>query len=159
MKYTFFALGLLVMCSASCGKDSISPNTSKTNYLTMNVNGQEWKADAKIVGGLGVLSAGQFVLGGNLSSQNDEMTIVFEGVTGPGTYRTDDLYSAAQFVQNADGNDIKLYKSNQDGKFTLNITRASRGSAEGTFSGTLDILVGGTQGSVTITEGKFKYDE
>ena len=160
MKYSFFALCLLLLCGAGCGKDGdTNPNTNKTNYLTMKVNGQEWKADAKIAGSLGVLRDGEFVIGGELIGQNDDMTIVFENVTGPGTYRTDDAYSIAQFWQNADGADIKLYQSQQDGKFTLNITRADRTSAEGTFSGTLDIVIGGTQGSVIITDGKFKYDQ
>ncbi len=155
---------LLISCSKSDEAKTVLPNsTSGKNYLTMKINGVEWKADNKIFGAFhpkGYDDA--IIISGSKGPENKDEQIFSINLyknPGIGTYDITDgapNYNAAQFLNYSASN----FQAGANTGFTMkvNITKASQtpSEVEATFEGTLN----GIDGSVlTITEGKFYYHE
>jgi len=160
---------IAIFTSAACGNREKAPKaleaaaSNDDSYLTMKINGVEWAADKDITGNLGLLGPGQFGLGGFriVNGEEQHLSIIIHGVTGPGTFKTtvEQVYNVAQYALSQQSNgDVKIFKSQKDGMFTVNITKADGFNTEGTFSGTLPGWLGTTE-SLTITDGKFRTRE
>lgn len=154
----------LISCSKSNEEKTVLPNsTSGKNYLTMKINGVEWKADNKIFGAFhpkGYDDA--IIISGSKGPENkDEQIFNLNLYKNPGTGTYDITegapnFNAAQFLNYSELN----FQAGANTGFSMkvNITKASEtpSEVEATFEGTLN----GIDGSVlTITEGKFYYHE
>jgi hypothetical protein len=169
MKNIFFPILIALLATVACGHQDKTPKTKissatadSDSYLTMKINGKEWVADEDLTGNLGLLGPGQFGLGGSkiVNGEEQHLSIVVHNVTGPGTYQTtaEQVYNAAQYSLSQQNNgDVKIFKSQKDGQFTIQITKADGYNTEGTFSGTLPGWLG-TSESVVITEGRFRTE-
>lgn len=169
MKNILFPILIALLATVACShqdktpKTEISSTTAESDsYLTMKINGKEWVADEDLIGNLGLLGPGQFGLGGakTVNGEEQHLSIAIHNVTGPGTYQTtaEQIYNVAQYALNQQSNgDVKIFKSQKDGQFTINITKADGYNTEGTFSGTLPGWLG-TSESVVITDGKFRTE-
>ncbi len=160
MKNALVLISCFLMAMTACKREGkAQPTTAGTTFLSMKINGVAWKAEKKITGSLGVLKEQQFVLGGIATPGNKEqnMTINLENVTGPGTYTTSTsaTYNIVQYVDTDATGAIAMYKSQQDGLFTVNITRCNGTVTEGTFSGSIPPMLGTTK-TIVITDGKFQ---
>lgn len=160
MKKSLILSLLLGFLALSCKeKDDTNPTTdTEGNYITMKIDGVEWKANTSIAGGIGILSDAQFIIAGGNSDSSDDFAISIENVTATGSYSTSDAKSYATFYRHpADDSKTQFYESKQDGKFTINITKASKTAVSGTFSGTLEVQAGNNPTPIHITDGKFNY--
>lgn len=146
----------------AAGSDAAAAPATGT-YLRMKINGVPWEATEEITGNLGLLGEGQFGLGGGhiVDGEEQNFVIILHGVTASGgTFVTDaaSTYNAAQYsVSSTDGDDVRIFKSQQDGAFTVRVSRANKFSTEGTFSGTLPGWLN-TNETVTITDGMFRTE-
>ncbi|HRD80929.1 MAG TPA: hypothetical protein PLZ12_09800 [Saprospiraceae bacterium] len=160
-------IGLLA--TVACSHQGKTPKTENTaaagasdSYLTMKINGKDWVAEEDITGNLGLMGPGQFGLGGVkiVNGEEQHLSIAIQNVNGPGTYQTiaEQVYNVAQYAVSQQSNgDVKIFKSQKDGQFTIKITKVDGFNTEGTFSGTLPGWLGTTE-SVVITEGKFRTE-
>lgn len=170
---------LLIVISAffmSCGNNNDNNNNNLpasvtgTNYLTMKINGVEWKSDTKAVSGIfhpdgyndatlisGKIGNGalQQIFSLNMYRTTGVGEYIFSNVTESG-YTTD--YKVVQLI-NLNPQDyiygglIGVYN------MKVKVTKAVKNPQllEATFEGTLK---GGVRSDViTITEGKFYYQE
>lgn len=170
MKNILFPILIAFLATVACSHQDKTPKTgndatavASDSYLTMKINGKEWVAEEDITGNLGLLGPGQFGLGGSriVNGEEQHLSIAIQNVTGAGTYQTtvEQVYNVAQYALSRQSNgDVKIFKSQKDGQFTINITKADGFNTEGTFSGTLPGWLG-TSESVVITEGKFRTRE
>ena len=169
MKNILFPILIALLATVACSHQDKTPKTeissttaASDSYLTMKINGKEWVADEDLIGNLGLLGPGQFGLGGSkiVNGEEQHLSIAIHNVTGPGTYQTtaEQVYNVAQYALNQQSNgDVKIFKSQKDGQFTIKITKAEGYNTEGTFSGTLPGWLG-TSESVVITDGKFRTE-
>ena len=159
MNYSLLLFHFLFLPFTACKSDGNAPQKPVVStFLSMKINGVEWKATSEITGSLGVLQAKQFVLGGTATpgTREQNMNILLEDVTGPGTYTTSAsaTYNVAQYADVDTNGDIAMYKSQRDGLFIITITRCTGTITEGTFSGSLPPMLGTTE-TIVITDGKF----
>ncbi len=153
----------LISCSKSNDEKTVLPNsTSGKNYLTMKINGVEWKADHDIFGAFHPMGYDEaIIIAGEKGSGKEEQSFNLNlyKTPGVGTYDITDgapNNNAAQILNYSAEN----YQAGSLTGFTMkvNIIKASGApdEVEATFEGTLN----GIDGSVlTITEGKFYYHE
>ena len=158
-----------LLATIACSHQDKTPDTTISaavadsgSYLTMKINGKEWVAEDDITGNLGLLGPGQFGLGGSkiVNGEEQHLSIAIHNVKGPGTYQTtaEQVYNVAQYALSQQSNgDVKIFKSQKDGQFTIKITKVDGFNTEGTFSGTLPGWLG-TSEAVVITEGKFRTE-
>ena len=163
---------LVVIVSAillSCGNNNDSTTATGTNYLTMKINGVEWKSDT------------QGVFGAYHPSGYNDATII-SGTIGEGAsqqafnitmYRTSGVgeyvfSNSTESVYAVDKNVAQLANLNPQDylyggllgvynmKVKLKKVATSPAVVEATFEGT---LTGVHSNVITITEGKFYYQE
>ena len=175
MKATFKIL--LIAISAffmSCGNkndnNDNNPPASGTNYLTMKINGVEWKSDTKAVSGLfhptgyndatlisGKIGEGamQQIFSLNMYRTTGIGEYIFSDVTESG-YTID--HKVVQFI-NLNPQDYLYGGLMGVYNMKVKVIKAIKNPQllEATFEGT---LTGGVRSDViTITEGKFHYQE
>ncbi|MEZ4984479.1 MAG: hypothetical protein R2795_05485 [Saprospiraceae bacterium] len=167
MRPTVLLCFLTLLLHFSCGNTTSNggqpaetSDQSTSAYIKMKINGIPWEATSEIIGNLGMMEEGQFTLGGTHLADGEEQNfnIVLHQVTGAGTYSTavGQTYNAVQYaVSQTTNGDVRIYKSQQDGNFTVKITRAEGFQTEGTFSGTLPGWLNVHEPAI-ITEGVFK---
>lgn len=170
MKNILFLSFIGLLATVACSHQEKAPKTENAafanasdSYLSMKINGKDWAADQDITGNLGLLGPGQFGLGGFTINNGEEqhLSIAIHNVSGPGTYQTgvEQVYNVAQYAVSQQSNgDVKIFKSQKDGQFTIKITKVDGFNTEGTFSGTLPGWLGTTE-AVVITEGRFRTRE
>ncbi len=156
-------ISIILLCSIllSCKEksDTDTGNDNPENFITMKIDGVAWKANTTIAGGLGNLADGQFIIAGGNSDSYDDFVISLENISAPGTYTTSDAKSYVSFNHlPPDEAQTQVYYSKQDGKFTVQVTKATKTAVSGTFSGTLDVQAGNNTTPIQITDGKFNFD-
>ena len=169
--FKIMIIGFLILF-ISCSKDddnAADANTKTTNYLTMKINGIEWKSDGKGVFGAFhptgyndvIIISG--IIGDGAKQQGFNMNLY--RTTGVGEYVFSNTTEAVfttdrKVVQLANlsaqdylyGGTLGLYK------MKVKVLKASKNPeiVEATFEGTLK----GVRGDeITLTEGKFYYKE
>lgn len=153
--------GAAPQSDAAGGETAAAPATG--SYLRMKINGVPWEATEEITGNLGLLGEGQFGLGGVhiVDGEEQHFAVILHGVTASGgTFVTDaaSTYNAAQYsVNSIDGDDVRIYKSQKDGAFTVRVSRANKFSTEGTFSGTLPGWLNTNEAAI-VTDGVFRTE-
>lgn len=144
-----------------------NPASGKGNYMTMKIDGKEWKADNVEAGYMGdVLAIGGKK--GNGSTQQ-ELTISLSNATGAKTYTISNANSTADGSKRQTSQDVaqlaNLTVTNylcgglmQGNQLTIVIRRASKSEqeVEGSFSGTMQCVEGNL---IRITDGKFYYHQ
>ncbi len=153
MKASLFSL--LILCSIlSCSKSS-DPSPTGTGYVSMKINGVEWKSSA----GAGALSSGGFSGTGALevTGGKDVIAIILGNSNNVGTvYKFEDNNERLfQFSRSAPKLSYFIGKDTKGSSGTLTITKTKVVGtityANATFAGTAV----GTDGSkIVITEGK-----
>lgn len=163
----------LVIISACGGKKGSSKNTvpekmaevtnNGSNYLSMKINGVEWKADNEITGAFHPKGYNKAIIiaGSKGANNKDEQTftITLYNTNGPATF---DIKNG-----NADNNVVQLSNTSPENflygsmmGFALNVSVSKAGSnpteIEATFEGE---LTGNAGDILKITEGKFYYHE
>lgn len=179
MKQLVYLLCLAGICQfAACGETAGDPSsnthtakvTNNPNYLTMKIDGKEWKATTGSGGayhvteelGPGILSfSGQH---GSGSTQQD-FVINLYNTNGPGTYTINIANGSKQATHQNVAQFANLTPANylcggalQGSQFTIVVTKVSKDpqEIEATFSGTLQCVEGNL---LTVTDGKFYYHE
>ncbi len=152
--YLFF---LLLLCSiSSCSKSSDATPVPTVSYISMKINGVEWKSSV----GSGGIGSGNFAATGTLDVTGGKDVLVFAMVNciAVGTaYKLEDTNDRLfQFTRSASKVSYFIGKDTKGSTGTLTITKTKAGAgtityANATFSG----IANGTDGSkITITEGK-----
>ena len=133
------------------------------NYLSMKVNGVEWKADNEIFGAFhpkaynkAIIIAG---LKGKKGQNEQNFNLNLYNTEGPNTYTFSDGnpdFNVVQFINIAPGNDI--CGAGMGFKMKVIVTKASGlpNEIEATFEGEMTC---GNNEALKITEGKFYYHE
>jgi hypothetical protein len=150
--YLFY---LLILCSIlSCSKSSDSTPAAGTSYVSMKINGVEWKSSV----GAGAVSSGGFSGTGSLdvTGGKDVIAIILGNSSNIGTvYKFEDNNERLfQFSRSAAKLSYFIGKDTKGSSGTLTITKTkvvgTLTYANATFSGTAI----GTDGSkLVITEG------
>lgn len=175
MKNRIMFLGTIAWMLISCNnaEDQLKTPTNnsavsgKGNYMTMKIDGKEWKADNVEAGYMGdVLAIGGKK--GNGSTQQ-ELTISLTNATGAKTYTIGNANATADGSKRQTSQDVaqlaNLTVTNylcgglmQGNQLTVVVTKASKSSQEieGSFSGTMQCVEGNI---VKITDGKFYYHQ
>jgi hypothetical protein len=152
-----YLFSLLILCSIlSCSKSSDATPAVTVSYISMKINGVEWKSST----GLGGISSGNFSATGSLDVTGGKDVLVFAMVNcaSVGTvYKLEETNDRLfQFTRSASKISYFIGKDTKGSSGTLTITKTKAGTgvltyANATFSGTAN----GTDGSkITITEGK-----
>ncbi len=149
-----FLLSLIVLCSIlSCSKSS-DPSPTGTSYVSMKINGVEWKSSV----GAGAISSGGFSGTGALevTGGKDVIAIILGNSSNIGTvYKFEETNERLfQFSRSASKVNYFIGKDQKGTSGTLTITKTKVVGtityANATFSGTAI----GTDGSkIVITEG------
>ena len=155
---TILLCGILLSCKKK--EDDNPANNSQKNFITMKIDGADWAADASsVAGGLGVLSDARLIIGGDNAASYDNFVISLENISAAGTYTTSDAQSYVSFFHlPPDESKTQMYCSKQDGKFTVQVTKATKTAVSGTFSGILEVQAGNNTTPIQITDGKFNYN-
>lgn len=165
------AVSLLVSCGNAGEQLKTSGETEsssgKGNYMTMKIDGKEWKADLVEAGYLGEILA----IGGKKGngSTQQEFNISLTKATGAGTFTISNANASADGSKRQTSQDVaqlaNLTVTNylcgglmQGNQLTVVITKASKSTqeVEGSFSGTMQCVEGNM---IRITDGKFYYHE
>jgi hypothetical protein len=151
--YLFY---LLIFCSIlSCSKSSDVTPATGTSYVSMKINGVEWKSSV----GAGAITSGSFSGTGALEVTGGKdilaMTLINSATVGT-TYKFEETNDRLlQFSRSASKVNYFIGKDSKGSSGTLTITKikvvGTLTAANATFSGTAN----GSDGSkITITEGK-----
>lgn len=174
MKTTIKILAIsIVIFFSSCSKDDENannlPQNTTTNYLTMKINGVEWKSDTEVVFGAFhpqgyndvTIISGTFGQGATQQAFNINMY----RTTGIGDYVFSNVTENAFAV---DKKEAQLAGMSQQNylyggllgiyNMKVKVIKASKSPSiiEATFEGT---LTGVQSDVITITDGKFYYQE
>ncbi len=174
MKRTIFFFSTILLLNLACGSktetakiagqpEKAPAQTSSENYLTLKINGVEWKADNNIFGAFHPKGYNKVIMiaGSKGPKNRDEQpfNINLYNTDGPGVFEIQDGnpdLSVAQLANVTPEN--YLYGSMMGFKMKVTVTKASSNpdEIEATFEGELN----GNAGDVLkITEGKFYYHE
>jgi hypothetical protein len=147
---------LLIFCGIlSCSKSSdVTPVTATTSYVSMKLNGVEWKSSV----GAGGISSGNFSATGALdvTGVKDVLAIAMVNCASIGTaYKLEETNDRLfQFTRSASKVNYFIGKDSKGSSGTLTITKTKVGTtltyANATFSGT---AVGSDGSKLVITEG------
>jgi hypothetical protein len=150
-----YLFSLLILCGIlSCSKSS-DPSPTGTSYVSMKINGVEWKSSV----GAGAISSGGFSGTGALevTGGKDVIAIILGNSSNIGTvYKFEETNERLfQFTRQASKVSYFIGKDSKGSSGTLTITKTkvfgTLTAANATFSGTAN----GSDGSkITITEGK-----
>ena len=161
---------LLIACGNNTGQSGNVANAAteanKTpvgNYLSMKINGVEWKADHNIFGAFHPKGYNKVVMISGSKGPKDKneqpFNINIYNADGPGTFQFQDGNSDFSVAQLANVSlENFMYGSMMGFTMKVNLTKASSypDVVEATFEGELK----GNAGDVLkITEGKFYYHE
>ena len=152
---TYF-LYLLILCSIlSCSKSSDVTPATGTSYVSMKINGVEWKSSI----GAGAITSGSFSSTGALevTGGKDVLAMTLINVANVGTtYKFEETNDRLlQFSRSASKVNYFIGKDSKGSSGILTITKTkvlgTLTAANATFSG----IANGSDGSkITITEGK-----
>ena len=174
MKNLFLSANFMLLLCLACTQDtkpaqnqvaatSTVEATAGKNYLSMKVNGVEWKADNEIFGAFHPKGYNKAIIIAGLKGkkgQNEQIcNLNLYNTYGPNTYTFADGnpdYNVAQFMNIAPGNDI--CGSGMGFKMKAIVTKASGlpNEIEATFEGEMTC---GNNEVLKITEGKFYFHE
>jgi hypothetical protein len=150
-----YLFSLLIFCSIlSCSKSSDVTPATGTSYVSMKINGLEWKSSV----GAGAISTGSFSGTGALevTGGKDVIAIILGNSSNIGTaYKFEETNERLfQFTRQASKVSYFIGKDSKGSSGTLTITKTKVVGtityANATFSG----IANGTDGSkITITEG------
>ncbi|MBP6022400.1 hypothetical protein [Ferruginibacter sp.] len=164
-----YGVVLLFSCNSTATQNAAEPITVAeeksiaVNYLSMKINGKEWKADSEIFGAFHPKGYNNAIIISGSKGPNDKTEQSFNinlyNTNGIGTY---DLVSGNKDLNVVQLGNLStenyLYGSVLGFSFHVNVTKASQNPAtlEATFEGT---LTGNAGDSIKITDGKFYYYE
>ena len=167
----FVALSVLISCSnnsSAIKKENPEIASDKesvvtTNYLTMKINGVEWKADNAIWGAFHPEGQNKAIMitGSKGPKNKDEQpfNINLYNTNGPGVFDIKDGNTDNNVVQLANMSEKNyMYGSMMGFSMKVTVTKASSNPTiiEATFEGELS---GNASDKLKITEGKFYYHE
>jgi hypothetical protein len=150
-----YLFSLLIFCSIlSCSKSSDPTPTTGTSYISMKINGVEWKSSA----GAGAISAGGFSGTGALdvTGGKDVLAMTLYNCSNIGTvYKFEDTNDRLfQFTRSASKVSYFIGKDSKGSSGVFTITKTKVGTsltyANATFSGT---ALGSDGSKIVITEG------
>lgn len=174
MKNLFLSANIILIMCLACTQGTKTPQTQAVaasaveqptgkNYLSMKINGVEWKADNEIFGAFhpkgynkAIIIAG---LKGKKGHGEQSFNLNLYNTDGPNTYAFSDGnpdFNVAQFMNIAPGNDI--CGAGMGFKMKAIVTKASGlpNKIEATFEGEMTC---GNNEVLKITEGKFYFHE
>ena len=175
MPIKLFSLPVLaVFFFASCGnnttngieKETANKKTEKPavgNYLSMKINGKEWKADNEIFGAFHPEGYNKAIMLSGSKGPKDKNEQAFNinlyNTNGPGVFTIHDKNADNSVIQIANLSEQNyLYGSMMGFNVKINITKASKTPTiiEATFEGE---LTGNANDKLIITDGKFYYHD
>ncbi|MGF2411454.1 MAG: hypothetical protein ACQUYJ_03965, partial [Ferruginibacter sp.] len=133
------------------------------NYLSMKINGKEWKADSEIFGAFHPQGYSKAILIAGSKGANNKTEQSFNinlyNTNGPAVFEIENGNTDNNVVQLAGlSEEHFMYGSMMGFNMKINITQASKNPTiiEATFTGE---LMGNASDKLLITEGKFYYHE
>jgi len=171
---TFSPILLMLFFFASCSNSTtigdkkeaaIENNTvsSSGNFLTMKINGKEWKADSEIFAAFHPEGYNNAILIAGSKGPKDKNEQAFNlnlyKTTGPGIFQFANGNAENSVIQLANlSEEHFMYGSMMGFTVKVNVTKASKNPTivEATFEGE---LTGNASDKIVITEGKFYYHE
>lgn len=140
-----------------------APKSSKTNFLSMKINGQLWEADHDIIGAFHPKGYDQLIIIGGSSGKKDKseksFTVNIYKTDGPGKYTFVQGNPALSVAQMGNWSEEEYLCGSMMGfDVSFDVTKATKNPTvvEATFSGTLTCPSGK---KLIITEGKFYYED
>jgi hypothetical protein len=155
LKYHFLLLSISAFFIFSCSKtEDVAPTTTTTtSYISMKINGVEWKSSA----GAGAISAGNYAISGTLdvSGVKDILVVQLPNAATIGVaYKLETFDIALAFSRKNGAVGYNIGKDVKGSSGVLTITKSkvvgSLTYANATFSGT---AIGTDKTTLVITEG------
>lgn len=171
--YKFILLSISWLILQSCGQSETAktpsgsgakaPEAASGNYLSMKINGVEWKADHDVFGAFHPKGYDQAIIIAGSRGPKDKTEQSFNlnlfKTTGPGVFQIKNGNPDFNVVQLANMSPENfMYGSMMGFDLKVTITRASANPSivEASFEGE---LTGNASDKIKITEGKFYYHE
>jgi hypothetical protein len=170
----FSLISLIIAAFSSCSNNTTAGNKEKTaneiskttvseNYLVMKINGREWKADGEIFGAFHPKGYNKAMIISGTKGPKDKNEQAFNinlyNTNGPAVFQMENGNTDNNVVQLGGLSETNfLYGSMMGFKMKVHVTKASQNPTilEATFEG---VLTGNAGDKLTITEGKFYYQE
>ncbi len=163
----FFKMLSLIVCFQVCSGCQAGKNEedtqSKTNSLTMKINGVEWVADSDLSGLFDPSLFNGFILISGVKSATTGLAKTFainiRNTTGPGEYHLASAKNDLNGVHMLNWTEADNTCGSLEGfDMIVKVSKAIKSPVivEATFSGKLDC---NTNNSLTITDGKFYFHE
>jgi hypothetical protein len=171
-KIKLLLAGAIFFCSCTSNNDGNTGNTSistskevdnMANYLTMKINGQEWKADHEIIGSFHPKGYDDAIIiaGSKGPKDKNEQTfnLTLYKTDGPGVFEIKSGNKENNIIQLAGLSEQQyIYGSMMGFNVKVNITKASNNPTiiEANFEGE---MTGNASDKLILTEGQFYYHE
>lgn len=160
---------LLFSCNSTATKNTAEPITVAEeksitgNYLSMKINGKEWKADSEIFGAFHPKGYNNAIIISGSKGPNDKTEQSFNinlyNANGPATFNIKEGNTDGNVAQLANMSpEHFMYGSMMGFAIKIIVTKANSTPTEieATFEGE---LTGNASDKIVITEGKFYYHE